>query len=306
MRPLASHLIDQQCVTATLVPTWYLQSLPLHAAPINDTFDCLSDLMPVAYLPAAAFGFTEEENSRRRDVERQFVGVADEDLEGAQKEAVLAWSSYRGTATAVFGSAGSRKFVLESLQGASNLHLGCHASISDDAWGANLHLHDGQVTINELLMRPRNRNLGLIVVAACDSGHHDRSLSPDEAVSLSTCLLDYGASVVVTSLWPVDDHATSLMMSKFYEARHDQNLSVAEALQAAMQWLRTSTLREVRKAESIERRVLAAKHSTSTKREARGRVLSHRASFTKLRGLIRPYAHPYYWAGWTATGSLED
>jgi CHAT domain-containing protein len=353
MRPLTAHLQHRRCASATLVPTWYLQSLPLHAAPCDEQNDGLSDIMPVSYLPAAVFGLKREESSTRRMIERQFVGVASSDstlpaLYGADREVRFAWSAYPGSATAVFGSAATREFVLESMKKASNLHLGCHASINGDVWGAQLHLNDGYVTSEDLLKLPRNPNLGFVVAAACESGHHETSLSPDEAVGLGVCFLDRGASVVVTSLWAVDDRATGLLMKKFYEVHSDRKVSVAEALRISTHWLRNASHRDVLTAESIQRRMIAGAGKSRTLREARRVVRSNtpklrrsqhsrrsrgrkivesierraatdtarlpwearrraRSNIRKIRSrqFSRPYSHPYFWAGWTATGSLD-
>ena len=99
---------------------------------------------------------------------------------------------------------------------------------------------------------------------------------------------------MVATLWPVEDVATSLLLSRFYRLHLDDGLSPARALRQAQLWLRDATALEL-----IED-VKAKRHAWAAIREKATEV---------FRGLVRrepddrPYAHPLFWAAFQCTGT---
>lgn len=113
----------------------------------------------------------------------------------------------------------------------------------------------------------------LVTLSGCDTNaaadvHYGEALGP------SIALFAAGARRVMASLWPVDDHATALLMKRFYEnytgryqeprfGRVAEPMPPARALREARLWLRDLT-------------------------DSRGR---------------KPFAHPVYWGGFILVGS---
>jgi CHAT domain-containing protein len=72
----------------------------------------------------------------------------------------------------------------------------------------------------------------LVVLSACQSGR-GAIVSGEGLVGLAHAFFTAGAARVVVSDWAVDDHATSVLMSLFYEGLLRRHLSPARALQRA-------------------------------------------------------------------------
>ena len=128
-----------------------------------------------------------------------------------------------------------------------------------------------------------------------------------------------GAPVVVASLWNVDDRATALLMSRFFENLHGQYsdrrsgftpgalLPTDAALREAKQWLRSLGAHEARlalRALGIE----APKTASDSPRTA-----PKRASISaELPGppLEQPgdqfdFSHPHYWGAFVLIGAPD-
>ena len=91
-------------------------------------------------------------------------------------------------------------------------------------------------------------NAELVTLSACRSGL-GRQSGGEGYLGFSQAFFLAGSPSVVLSLWKVDDAATALLMTRFYQnllGRRDgldQPLPKAEALGEAKQWLRGLTSR---------------------------------------------------------------
>ncbi len=131
-------------------------------------------------------------------------------------------------------------------------------------------VYDGFLTVKEIL-REWDLDADLVALSACRTGV-DRQLPRKGYMSLAGALLQVGARSLLVSLWAVDDEATSLLMSRFYEnlcGYRETGTTVghppmakAEALREAKRWL------------------------------------------SRLSGPDdgRPFAHPAYWSGFILMG----
>ena len=72
----------------------------------------------------------------------------------------------------------------------------------------------------------------LVVLSACDSALGEE-VRGEGLISLSNGFLQAGAKSVVSSLWKVDDNATSILMKNFYELLSTEGITPAEALRKA-------------------------------------------------------------------------
>jgi CHAT domain-containing protein len=107
---------------------------------------------------------------------------------------------------------------------------------------------DGIVSASEI-MREWSLDAELAVLSGCETALGLRTI--DGTWGLAQTFLQAGARSVVVSLWPVDDEATALLMTKFYElwtappaAEPARTVGApppagkAGALSAAKRWLR--------------------------------------------------------------------
>jgi tetratricopeptide (TPR) repeat protein len=141
----------------------------------------------------------------------------------------------------------------------------------------------------------------LVTLSACET-----ALGPEGGgeglLGFSQVLLGRGARSLLLSLWKVDDTATALLMTRFYENLLgkrdglDKPLPKAEALREAKRWLRTLPRVEVEKLASR-----LAKGELRAKEEPKGTQVPAPAI---PRG-DTPFAHPRYWAAFILIGDPE-
>jgi CHAT domain-containing protein len=104
-----------------------------------------------------------------------------------------------------------------------------------------------------------------------------------------------GARSVCLSLWKVDDTATALLMTRFYQNMlgkrpgSSKPMSKAEALGEAKKWLRGLTIDEADIAESQLKQV--------SRGGARRRL--------DIPVKIHPYEHPHFWAAFVLVGDPD-
>ena len=148
----------------------------------------------------------------------------------------------------------------------------------------------GELTAGEILSR-WNLDADLVVLSACQSGL-GRFSGGEGYLGFAQALLLAGGRSLLLSLWEVDDQATALLMTRFYEnllgARKElaKPLSKARALAEAKRWLRRLT------DEEIETMVTAWKA---------GKRLPTLEPVEET-GLDSPYGHPVYWAAFILVG----
>jgi CHAT domain-containing protein len=159
---------------------------------------------------------------------------------------------------------------------------------------------DGQITA-EQIVRTWDLDADLVVLSACESGL-GRYAGGEGYLGFAQALFVKGARSLVLSQWRVDDKATSLLMTRFYQNLLGKRpglsrpLPKAEALDEAKAWLRNLTRDEVdSELAALDRgelRPLAQPSGTAARK----------ASPSSKPAVLRPYAHPYYWAAFILVG----
>jgi CHAT domain-containing protein len=148
-------------------------------------------------------------------------------------------------------------------------------------------VYDGRLT---QILRTWNLDADLVTLSACESALGKQG-GGEGYLGFAQALFLAGARSVVLSLWKVDDTATALLMTRFYQnllgARQDlpKPLAKAQALQEAKNWLRHLTAQEV------EQRLTEL---------PRGTVVERRSASSPAPA--RPYEHAYYWAAFILMG----
>lgn len=132
----------------------------------------------------------------------------------------------------------------------------------------------------------------LVVLSACQTGLSD-VLMKNEHIGFPTAFLAIGVQGVLATLWPVEDLSNALFMKKFYEIYLQENTSFPRSLFLAREWLRQATVDELRLVEILK---------SFLEKEPDHPDLFRQMRYYQTRGTIRPYEHPYYWAGYCFFG----
>ncbi|QIB41959.1 CHAT domain-containing protein [Streptomyces aureoverticillatus] len=292
MRPLARLLADDPRHEAVVVPTGLLGLVPLHAVPLGpDTDDVLDDIGTLIAAPSAAvYEASRARAARLPQAAPRLVAVTDPDgsLPGSRTELAeirTLFASSGGTSCAV-GADATVGWVLDHLAEASYLHLSCHGSAGFESRGGSLALADGHLDM-DVLVRHQLPVCRLTVASACQSGHYAIIDAPDEFLGLPAGFLQAGAACAVTSLWLVDDMATAVLMTRFYELLFRTGAPVT-ALRRSRRWLRGLTWDEF------------ARYTDSHPHLA---DLSRPYVAQATSGTERPFASPVHWGAFTAWGA---
>jgi len=193
--------------------------------------------------------------------------------------------------TLLIGTDATAEAVARGLPNAWIAHLACHGSAAVSPLTLDSALYFAR---NEPLTGADLLDLGplkarLIVASACETAIIPGYETVDEALSLSTVLLGAGAAGAVASLWAVDDFATRVLMSRFYE-EIIAGATPPHALRRAMLWVRDLSIDEAD--------AYANARPALRSRDEQDVTIAGGGGHTE-----RPFAAPRLWAGFTLSGA---
>lgn len=296
LRSVSERLMGAGIHRLTMVPVGLLSFLPLWALSWTkgDAFRCLLDDFDVAVVPSAQLliACRARDAKWRQQPSRTLLAVgdtsSDHPLEGARREVLDLAARWSGETMTLIGDEATKSNVLSLWRRADFVHLACHGSTSifSEHFDAEVLLADGPLSVVDLFQTSR-APVRLVVASACETAVVQGAANvPDEVYSLSSALIVGGAAGCVATLWPVNDRATRLLMSRFYLELDDPTLSfdVARALRRAQLWLRDLTVDQIREL------------------EGEASATSDRPDERPDSGKSRPYSSPVYWGAFVLTG----
>ncbi|MDB9497067.1 tetratricopeptide repeat protein [Spirulina major CS-329] len=285
-----------------IVPHQELHLVPLHLAINHPQFDHLAYV--VTYLPSVQMGLTllQHQHDHPLPAVRSLLTIAGSAGVSPHATTEVAIVAQFFEHHSIDPGQATPTQVQSALATAVEL---CHFAGDawwDGTWGETSGLqlaNDRQVAIAQL------KHLDAPTPPfVCLSGHW-LQLGPDfrldlEGLGFPTVFLHQGSSHVVVSLWPVGEISTALLMGYMYALLKD-NITPAIALHQSQNWLQTLTYQDL-----LHHYETLLKHLT----HAAPPGLDHlkiaqnlaQAKAERLGPTICPYAHPYYWAGFTITG----
>lgn len=126
------------------------------------------------------------------------------------------------------------------------LHFSCHGIFdAETPLASSLSLAPGEHLTALDVIENLRLNCDLVCLSACESGL-SRVRRGDELEGLTRAFFFAGTSVLVCSLWRVDERSTRILMERFYQEVR-RGTSFAEALKRAQLYLRSLTRRQVHK-----------------------------------------------------------
>jgi CHAT domain-containing protein len=150
-----------------------------------------------------------------------------------------------GTKTVIPTPEATRARLKDGLLGAHILHLATHGGAlapDESVMDYRIFLADRtEMRVREFYEGGLSlKDVFLVTLSVCSLG--EVVLQGAEASGFVQAFLQAGAGVVLAPLWAVDDHATMLLMVRFYEElTGDARPTVATAWRRACHWLRTQT-----------------------------------------------------------------
>ncbi|WP_433688959.1 CHAT domain-containing protein [Micromonospora carbonacea] len=297
--PLLAELAGE--ARASVVPCGLVGLLPLHAARYADAarptgFGYLADTLALSYVPNARALAA----SRRRAAAAPDGGllvVTDPALSYARWEGAAAAATFGGPVTTLAWADATVARVRAELPAARVAHFGCHGAADQrDPLRSALRLA-GEARLRLADVLPLRLRTRLAVLSACETFLPGLDL-PDEVISLPAGLVQAGVAGVLASMWPVDDHATALLMTEFYRRwRADDTTSPGEALAGAQRWLR-----DVTPAELEDHWALALDAGEAWLPVDAAEALVPQV-FRSGSGDSRPWSAPSVWAAFAFTGA---
>jgi CHAT domain-containing protein len=229
-----------------VVPCGLLGLLPLHAAWTEDATAPTGrryavDRTAFAYSANARALAACRHRAETLSADRVLAVYDSARLAYTEPEAMVAANAFPAH-DVLAGAAATLDAVEEALRGADVFHAGCHgrADFADPLRSYLLLPGDRKLELDRILrMRLRIR---LAVLSACESSLPGTEL-PDEVVGLPSGLVEAGVAGVVATMWATGQHASALLMTRFY--RDWRGGSPALALAGAQRWLRDVTVREL-------------------------------------------------------------
>jgi len=162
---------------------------------------------------------------------------------------------------------------------------------------------DGRLSVREI-QRSWDLKAELVTLSACETAL-GRAAGGEGFVGFTQALLMSGARSVCLSLWKVDDKATSLLMTRFYQNLLGKRpalrapLPKAEALREAKEWLRSLTV------DQIDGELAALSRGDVRPLAKVNATTSPGASPSAKSSGVRRYDHPYYWAAFVLVGDPD-
>ncbi|WP_414570243.1 CHAT domain-containing protein [Nostoc sp. CCY 9925] len=327
--------IPKHCDQLILIPHRFLHLFPIHALPVSQNCEnssCLLDLFAggVSYAPSCQL-LQQVQQRKRPDFQSLFaIQNPTEDLNYTDLE-VQVIQSYFNTANILKKTAATLTAINNSdLNTYHCAHFSCHgyfnltnpgksalilanAPIADTPTKPDseryLTLRVGEthdlekcLTLDKIFSLKLEK-CRLVTLSACETGLIDFNNTSDEYIGLPSGFLLAGSPSVVSSLWTVDDLSTSFLMIKLYEnlfkIDNAEAGDVAIALKQAQTWLRNLTIEELD--------TFLEEHKPQIDKVLAQLRVGQRIRFQESLKLIKqrqplPFANPYYWAGFTASG----
>jgi CHAT domain-containing protein len=199
----------------------------------------------------------------------------------------------------ILPNAASLEQVCQNLQGSyRSWHFTGHGAYdTHHPQNSAIALTDGLLTAQQLSQMDLS-TYRLICLAACETAVTGNDGIAVEYVGLATACLKAGAANVLSTLWPVDEIASTWLMIRFYQLLLAGN-TPAIALHQAQQWLRSLTLAALI---AWIRDLLNLPNLYGWRKELEVQITLLLEQQGTIKSSNPLYAHPFYWAAFTVTG----
>jgi CHAT domain-containing protein/tetratricopeptide (TPR) repeat protein len=299
---IIAHEAIKKCSRLILIPHRTLHLFPLHALPLTDgEFLCDKFSKGIGYAPSCQLlqlaqtrkrpNFTHLFALQNPRQDRPYIDLGIEVIRPHFQPNDYVLSGEKATKANLFHS--------KQLHSTHCFHFFGHGVFKFEE--SYLELADENLTLREIFALDLNQ-CRLVILSACETGMTDFNSISDEYIGLSSGFLLAGSSSVVSTLWEVDQLSVAFLMIEFYEnLRNYEQLEegdIAIALNQAQKRLRDLTNDE------FEQRLTQYKPLIDEilGKLPKGKRRVAEASIKQFQSQASPFANPYDWAAFTATG----
>jgi len=316
---ILSH-IPAECNQLILIPHQGMHILPLHALPLGKkeqtgkqtTQNYLLDKFPRGVRYAPSCQLLQLSQNRQRPHFNYLFAIQNptDDLPYTNLEVEIIRTFFPSAQVLAKQEATEAALkVNQELPLANCNHFSCHGKFNLKSplesaliLAKDEQPEDGLLTLAEIFELTLNQ-CRIVTLSACETGLTGLNDISDEYISLPSGFLYAGSPSVISSLWRVQDFSTTFLMIRFYENLSQfprlQEGTVAIALNQAQQWLRNLSTEEFEKL--INKYKPQIEQIFSQLPERKYRIFQ--ASLKQVcKRQPYPFANPYYWAAFTATG----
>ena len=319
-----SQLIEQhleKIEELIIVPHFLLHQIPFAALPVNHE-EYLGDRFLIRYTPSCQIlEFCHQRPEIKENWQYGIVENATGDLPCASIEGNQIAQLYKIPENLHLGEQKATcANYRELVQQVQVLHSCHHAHYSlKDPLNSALQLADGNITLGQL-MTPgwRLPNLSDVFLSCCETGLGLPNIT-DDVLTLASGFLCAGARSVISTLWSVDDLATTLFSGFYYQYRQ-AGKSRTEALQQSQIKLRSHNIKDLANDLTIILEQVKTKRNQANREMKKHDRNSTEASqlmekyirydqvIKQIKTLMKqspetcPFAHPQYWSAFTCQG----
>ena len=303
-----------------LIPHRYLHVLPLHALPLPGTDETLTDRFKggIRFGPGAYLLSLLRRNALNLNqafgAYHHFLGLVN--TQGDLPFSILEVEhigAYFSSSETIASYDAEEYSLQDTMLMYPNLccHFSCHG-VFDIESPLDSHLVLGErhrIHLSDLLDMDF-RHLDLVTLSACESGFTDINSFADEYIGLPYGFLLRGTPTVVSSIWPVQDFATSIFMQAFYQRmstiKMDFSGSVAFVLGETQRWFKSLTAETALNLLDRQQHIVATLSEQLTKSqtfEINELLQQEYDRFTAMAPQEKPFEDPFYWAAFVALGA---
>jgi CHAT domain-containing protein/TPR repeat protein len=319
------NLIPKSCNKLILVPHYFLHIFPLHTLPLKNgkfLYECFPQ--GIGYAPSCQLlKLTQESKAERHQEFNNLFAIQNpkrtdtKPLLGANLEITQISQHFDlQNSTIIAESQASENMLVElkeKIKSTHCLHFSCHGKFNPKSpLDSALLLADPEgnlgasanLTLAEIFEKIDLQQCRLVTLSACESGVVDPTIISDEYIGIPSGFIFAGSLSVVSTLWTVDPLATTLFMTKFYrnlqQTSQIDGVNVILAANKAQIWLRNLSSKKLARIKDSQRfQQLLTEIFHNQKRD-----------YKKFNDLLEaavkrepyPFANPYYWTAFTATG----
>lgn len=238
IRPIEGELAEISPRTLVFVPDGPLRTIPFSALEDASSGQYLVERYPIAIVPSLTL--TDPRPLPRRGIQLLAAGISEAidgfpPLEFVETELASLREEYPGRTLLNEQFQVARFEDAVESQPFAIVHIASHAEFSDDPSGSFLLAYDGKLSMDRLARSigatrfRATQPLELLTLSACETAAgNDRA-----ALGLAGIALRAGARSALATLWSVNDQSSTELVTDFYRALGNPEVSRAEALRLA-------------------------------------------------------------------------